>query len=144
MHPRELADETLDRTARRLNEGTEIVNLVGFVTGVARNVLLESFDNAKREARKLADMAEIEHAAVPSDEDVRVPCFRDCLDALPAEESRLLVDYYDVPDGPKIERRKELAKTTGETANALRIRVYRIRRRLDECIRGCLEDAGLK
>ena len=137
--PGDMTDETLNRIARRIAEGEQIRNLPGFIGGVARNVLLEFFDAQARERKKLAQFAQNETRSEPEEEERRVPCFRECLDALPDAENSLLIDYYNQTDVPKIKQRKELAAKMGETANALRIRAHRIRQKLDKCIRGCLE-----
>lgn len=138
--PEIFADETLNRTARKIAEGVRIENLSNFVGGVARNVLLESFDQRTREQKKLAAYAENEINSKPEDEDERVPCFRQCLDALPEKDGSLIVDYYNrSDDAPRIKQRKDLAAALGESPNALRIRVHRLRHELDKCIRGCLQ-----
>ena len=142
--PETFADETLNRTARKISEGVRIENVSNFVGGVARNVLLESFDERERERKKLAEFAEVKNHSSPEDEDERVPCFRECLDALPDEHSRLLVDYYNQTDVPKIKQRQELAVNLGESANTIRIRVHRLRHELDSCMRGCLEEHEMK
>ncbi len=137
--PEDFADETLNRTARKIEEGVKILNVSNFVGGVARNVLLEFFDERERERKKHGEFSETERSSAPEAEDERIPCFRECLDDLPTEQSLLLVDYYNRTETPKIKQRKELAATLGESANALRIRVHRIRQELDKCISGCME-----
>jgi DNA-directed RNA polymerase specialized sigma24 family protein len=137
--PEEMADETLNRIARKIEEGETIRNLSSFISGVARNVLREFYDEQARERKNLARFAEEENRFEPEEEDRRMPCFRECLDALPEAESRLLIDYYNQTDVPKIKQRRELAAKMGETANALRIRAHRIRQKLDKCIEGCLK-----
>lgn len=143
--PETFADETLNRTARKIAEGTRIENVSNFVGGIARNVLLESFDQRTREQKKLAVYAENETHSKPEDEDERVPCFRECLDALPEKDGNLIVDYYNrTDDVPRIKQRKDLAASLSESPNALRIRVHRLRHELDKCIRGCLEGREIK
>lgn len=137
--PETFADETFNRAAMKISEGTRIKNISQFVGGVARNVLFEYYDERARAEKKLAEFAEAETYFQPEEKDERVPCFRRCLDRMPEEQSRLLVDYYNQTDVPKIQRRRELAANSGESANALRIRVHRLRHELDECMRDCLE-----
>jgi len=136
--PEDLADETLNRTARKVEEGVRIENISHFVGGVARNVLQESYATRERDRRKNAILAD-HLAETPAEEsDERVPCFRKCLDQLATVQSQLLIDYYNWTDVPKIQHRKELAEQIGDTANALRIRVHRIRQGLDQCIKDCV------
>src|SRR2546430_9912870 len=41
-HPEDLADEVLDRVARRLNEGEQVERPISYTLGVARRVLIET------------------------------------------------------------------------------------------------------
>lgn len=143
--PETFADETLNRTARKISEGVRIENVSNFVGGVARNVLLESFHERTREQKKLAEFADSETHFRLADEDERVPCFRECLDALPEKDGSLIVDYYNrTDDVPRIKQRKDLAAKMGESPNALRIRVHRLRHELDKCIHECLGRREIK
>jgi hypothetical protein len=49
-----------------------------------------------------------------------------------------VLQYYQEEKRAKIEHRKRLAERLGIELNALRIRAYRIRAELYECIRLCL------
>jgi hypothetical protein len=62
---------------------------------------------------------------------------------LPANERHLILAYYQGRHGEAIETRQRLAKQLGIANNALRIRVHRIRRKLELRFRekGCLEPA---
>jgi hypothetical protein len=51
----------------------------------------------------------------------------------------LLVEYYRDDRRAKIDHRKELAARLGIAQNALRIRVYRLRATVQECVYACLE-----
>lgn len=68
-------------------------------------------------------------------------CLDECLDELPAENSKLLLRYYEEDKLAKINNRKELASELDIGLNALRIRVYRIRVPLQACVESCLERA---
>ena len=60
-----------------------------------------------------------------------------------AEERALILDYYRGERGAKIKARKNLAESLKITANALRIRIHRMRELLGVCVVKCAEDKGL-
>ena len=53
--------------------------------------------------------------------------------------SSLILDYYSRDRSDRIAMRKRMAMQIGAGLNALRIRAYRIRERLFECVTRCLE-----
>ena len=61
--------------------------------------------------------------------------------ALPAEHRNLILKYHEQDDRRNKDRRLELAARMALPMNALRIRVYRIRAKLEKCIENCLERA---
>ena len=140
----EYADEVLNRVARRIDEGQNIDNLIGYILGVARVVLKEIRKNLDRRPISFED---VPPESFPGKEpeviepDERELCFDRCLEDLPAENRNLLVDYYQGEGGAKIKHRKELAAKMGIPPNALRIRVHRIRKVLEKCIAECLKNS---
>jgi DNA-directed RNA polymerase specialized sigma24 family protein len=72
--------------------------------------------------------------------DPRLDCFRACLDTLPLEHRRLIVDYYREAELSRIEQRKTMADMLQIPLNALRIRAHRLRAQLDRCISNCLRN----
>src|SRR5688572_4083361 len=52
----EQADETINRVARRLDEGAEIQNVNAYLYGVARLVLLEAVEDRERERQALKEV----------------------------------------------------------------------------------------
>jgi DNA-directed RNA polymerase specialized sigma24 family protein len=142
----DLADETLDRLARRLADGLSVENPLGYLLGVARNVLREAWDRKpvaerrRHEARSasaggLGDGADEENER-------RLACLERCLDRLPPETSRLVLRYYEGRQQAKIAARRDLAQELGIGANALRIRMHRVRLRLEACVTSCLARAS--
>lgn len=138
--PEELADETLDRVARRLAEGETIraEDPVVYVHGVARNVLRG--DWAQRQRAGGTPVAAPEQAAeeTAARAERRMSCLDRCLSTLPPETRRLVLQYYADERRAKIEGRRELAESLHIGLNALRIRMHRIRVRLESCVRRCL------
>ena len=138
------ADETINRVARKLEEGERIQNLSGYIGGVARLVLLEAHKERER-ARAAFDSLPppVVEAETEADEgEGRVRCFESCMGALDAETRTLILEYYDDAGGARIGKRKRLAAALGLEMNALRNRALRVRERLERCIRECVEGRG--
>ncbi|HEY3571972.1 MAG TPA: RNA polymerase sigma factor [Thermoanaerobaculia bacterium] len=141
--PEDLADETINRVARRLGEGVELRSNdpYGYFCGVAHLVYKELLRRASREQRALAsgDWPPACEEEEPSD--VRLDCLRRCLAKLPPDQRDLILRYYhgksDQGEG-NIRNRQELAREAGIEMNALRIRVHRVRRKLESCVQACL------
>lgn len=143
VHPEECADETLDRLARKLDEGAAIDDPGRFARGIARLVLLERW--RRPEARTLrADPSQLAlvpapAAPEPTDAEPRSGCFETCLNELPEDGRVLILGYYAGSGRVKIDTRKRLAESLRLTDNALRSRAQRIRDRLERCTARCLE-----
>ena len=57
-----------------------------------------------------------------------------CLERLPDEQRALLLDYHQGDGRERIENRRRIARRLDVPLNALRIRVHRIRTKLEECV----------
>lgn len=134
--PEDDADETLDRLARRLEEGVEIGNLDAYALGVARLVLLEALRRQERARHREA--AATPPPASPPEAEARSRCLEGCLATLAAGEREMVLAYYREEGGSQIAARKALAARLGIAPYTLRSRVFRIRERLGGCVRGCL------
>ena len=138
----ELADETFNRVARRIDEGQKIENLIAYIVGVAKIVCKEA--HKKHAPVPLDDAPETRLRITPEpvEPDVRMQCFDECLEGLSSERRFLIVEYYQQERRDKIDRRQKLAERIGIPQNALRIRAHRIRVALENCITQCLEAAA--
>lgn len=137
----ELADETLNRVTRKIDEGDEIRDFLNYCYGVARLVFLESL---KRPDRKREPLEELEPLLAAPEEraeedDRQYDCFEGCLETLPAESREVIMEYYQDEKRDKIDHRRELAERLGIPLNALRSRAQRVRDRLEKCVGHCLE-----
>jgi DNA-directed RNA polymerase specialized sigma24 family protein len=136
------ADETLNRVARRLDEGQKVDNLMAYIFGVARMVLREALKELHdRGAIPLNDTREIEHMRQPDpvEPDEREECFDRCLDRLLPGNRSLILEYYQEDRRAKIQLRQRIADRLCIPLNALRIRAHRIRTGLEKCITDCME-----
>jgi len=145
-HPYECADETLDRLARKLEEGMRVDDPRSFARGIARLVLFERWRQPEARAR-IADESELDRlpaplVAEPEEGEAREQCFTRCLAELPAEGREIILRYYSAEGRLKIETRRHLAGSLGLSDNALRSRAQRIRDRLERCIGRCLGAGG--
>lgn len=136
----ELADETLNRLVRKVDEGEAIRNLPAYFSAMARLVWLEALKEQERAQGAFNELrASGQH---PSQTDSRrLECVDACLEALPLESRGLIVDYYRAEKSIKIQLRKRLAKKLGTPLNALRIRAHRIRLQLEKCVVECLKES---
>jgi DNA-directed RNA polymerase specialized sigma24 family protein len=135
-----LADDTLDRVARRVHLGVPLETTIeAFVFGVARNVA--------RERLKLPREVEIEPtrltAAAPPEEPTEAQdCLEECLQELQPRPRDWVIRFYTGSGGAKIEARKRLAAELDIDLNALRVRMFRIRTKLEQCVDGCLSKSN--
>lgn len=130
----DLADETINRVARRLSEIRNQVqgDQSRYFYGVARMVLLEHLRKkqppAQRESGNDSSRVEAEHR-----------CLEECMLQLSEENRELVLGYYQADGREKIDQRRRLAEKLGIAPNALRIRAFRIRSALQKCVKRCVE-----
>lgn len=157
LSPDELADETFNRVARRLEEEGAIVtdSPAHYCYIVARFVLLEALRKQQREEsldEKLSTQSwgriheptptpDVELAAYDErqEREQRSSCLDSCISALEPHDRQLIIDYYRGNQRAKIENRNAIAAQMGLTKNALCIRACRIRDKLDLCVKKCLD-----
>lgn len=140
----DLADETINRVARRIDEGENIFNLPAYFFTVARLVFMESLREHERTSVPLDEVPEmsVEQPQKEEQAEVRLRCLDHCLSKLPIESQNLILKYYHDEKRAKIDRRKQLAEGLGIPLNALRIRAHRIRTVLENCVRGCVTETA--
>ena len=130
----DLADETINRVVSKLDEIKKEFtgDPARYFYGVASKVLLEY------QRRKPPPPTRS-----PPDDSKRVEleyrCLENCIGRLSEENRELLLLYYQAEGREKIEQRKLLAKKLGIAPNALRIRAFRIRSALQQCVEKCVE-----
>jgi DNA-directed RNA polymerase specialized sigma24 family protein len=149
--PEDLTDETINRVARRLAEGVELRSSdpYGYFCGVAHLVYKEVLRRASREHRAIVEgggwpPASFEDGGESSDR--RLDCLRRCLGQLTPDQRDLVLRYHqgrsdqgkNEPGDNNIRNRQKLADEAGIPMNALRIRVHRLRRKLESCVHACL------
>jgi len=129
----ELADETIDRVARRVTdiEQTYVGDKAIYFLGVMNNVHHEYLRRP------------VTPRLVPSEEktDAREQvhlCLDNCLERLAPYSRQLIERYYAADKKAKIDLRKLIARELGIKPATLRLRALRIREKLQSCIAACL------
>ena len=137
--PEDHADETINRIAKRVAEGEEILNYSGYAMGVARLLLLEINKGRQREQMALAEVGTASEVyEKPDDDESRLVCLRSCLQTLSTDNRELIIQYYQGEKGEKIKNRKKLMDRLSIPVNTLRMRALRLRERLQTCVEECL------
>ena len=73
--------------------------------------------------------------------DLIFQCLEDCLDKQTPEKRKMARRYYQFTGQARIEDHKKMAEEMGIADNALKLRMFRLRAELYDCIRGCEERA---
>jgi DNA-directed RNA polymerase specialized sigma24 family protein len=128
----DLADETIDRVAGKVADvaPSYVGNPALYFYGVAKNVYHESL--RPRPAPVPTPIPVVDPD--PPEPDREYDCLEECIKGLALEDRQLILDYYQEEKQAKIDHRKKLAEGLGIGLNTLRIRVYRLRARLQECV----------
>jgi DNA-directed RNA polymerase specialized sigma24 family protein len=150
--PDELADETLNRVARRLEEEGVIESdaPARYCYIVARFVFMEHLRSAQKDGALLEEIRRLPRVVGPGasedDEETEVKekmldCLERCTGKLEPPSREIIEQYYVGKERVKIENRRALAERLGITMNALSIRACRIRDRLEDCVKRCVGQA---
>jgi hypothetical protein len=131
------ADETFERAGKKILDGIGIPDIDKFCMGIARNIVLERIREKKRE--ESAFLQFLEHSQDDTTEilvDRIMNLMKPCFEQLPREDRDLLHSYCKIPAGDsQAEHRRKLANSLKSTIAALRIKVTRLRRALEDCVK---------
>ena len=139
--PDDLADETLNRVARRLEEEGSLDPgpPARYCYIVAKFVFLE-YTRQEKQVRSALEANPAPPVVPPSQDGEndlarRLSSLEHCLGRLPSNDRTLILEYYGPGDQRNAERRRALAARLGITTNALAIRACRVRDALERCVR---------
>jgi hypothetical protein len=138
--PEALADEVIDRVARRLHEGEDVPRLGGYFLGVARLVAFEErrrADQAGVTLREYGRRVAEGRGADTRDLQRSLDCLEGCLDRLTPDRRELILEYYTSEPNARIANRQRLASRLGLQPGALRNRALRLRQGLEQCLADC-------
>lgn len=130
-----LADQVMDRLARRLAEGEAVINVTSYALGVARLVAKEAHAREMRERRVAGQFVSMPSSG-EADESA-LTCLEGCLGRLSSDRREHLLAYY-AADRSRIDERRLLAQRLGVSPLALRNRMLRLRHSLERCVARCL------
>jgi DNA-directed RNA polymerase specialized sigma24 family protein len=144
--PEDLADKTLDRVADRMEKGEVIIDLTTYCLGVARRISMESrtasgkvsFDDLPAIAFDLTPEKDLLREELDKQ---KLDCLKHCLRELKDKDREFMTRYYS-SEGDRDKSRKALAAELGMSDGAMRVRVSRIRARLSDCVRHCMEKSS--
>jgi RNA polymerase sigma factor (sigma-70 family) len=141
-HSEELADETINRVAKRVREiaPTYVGDPARYFYGVAHNVHLEYLRRPLTVPLAPDDQS---RATEPEwkegdDFDSEYACLEHCIEQLPARNREMILTYYQGEQRVKILLRQELAQRLGIKLTNLRLQAQRVRTKLKKCILDCL------
>jgi DNA-directed RNA polymerase specialized sigma24 family protein len=134
-------DITIDRVAVKLAGGEGIRNQNPYVYfyGVAKFVFKEQLRARSKEQTLDVEPPAPSPAADESSER-RAGCLDQCLGGMKPDAQSNILDYYDLQERARIERRKNMADRLGISMPALRIRMQRERDRLRDCVIRCMRN----
>jgi DNA-directed RNA polymerase specialized sigma24 family protein len=133
--PEELADETMDRVARRVADISESYegDKARYFFGVANNVHHEFLKRPPppepREELIDDDTADKERASA---------CLEQCLGKLAGDGRAMILRYYSQEKQAKVDLHKRMVDEFGVTINTIRLRVLRMKQKLQPCLERCL------
>jgi len=141
--PEWLTDETFDRVARKVHEVRQ--DYQGdprhYFYAIARNLIKEESKKLKRHA-SLDDIdppANTINETEQETAEMREECLGSCLKKLGTKKKDLILNYYAKEKQAKIDHRAELATQLGTNVENLRVKIFRIRNTLVECIERCID-----
>ncbi len=149
LSPDELADETLNRVARRLEEEGDIESETPakYCYIVARFVFMEHLREIQKgnvlheDIRRDVNRAHPPAPKVDDEAEIKekmLQCLERCADKLESPSRQIITRYYTGKERVKIDNRRALASEMGITVNALSIRACRIRDKLEMCVKHCV------
>jgi DNA-directed RNA polymerase specialized sigma24 family protein len=130
----ELADETIDRVARRVSDiqATYAGDKAIYFLGVMNNVHHEYLRRPPL-PRLIEQKQDVENR-----EQIHL-CLDRCVAQLAPYARQLIERYYAADRQAKIDLRKLIAREMGIKTSTLRLRALRIRAKLQTCIESCLD-----
>jgi DNA-directed RNA polymerase specialized sigma24 family protein len=122
--PEDLASETLYRALKQINSGATVPDLGRYCFGIAKYMCME--ERKQRRAESIEDEPIDTPGGLGADDRLLLS---ECLNMIAADERDLLKAYY-------LDDREELAQKLSLTPTALRLRIFRIMKKIREQFRG--------
>jgi len=138
--PGDHADETIDRVIERIRGGAIVPHIESYCYGVAQLLLLEIGRERRKKQEAIQDLQLALQTSGGGGEQERLLSYLEqSMESLSVEERDLIIAYFQGEKREKIENRKKLAEQLGVPLHILRLRVHRIRAKLQERFFNCLK-----
>lgn len=140
----DLADETITRVMRRNCEGVHIDDATRYAYGVARIVAKEDHVKSRREDSTRDELLRrhgdsyIENKDNEDEEQLQ-QAFDECLAELSESNRKFILEYYENTGRKKIDNRKSLTEKLAVSRNAVTLRAYQLRKKIDKCVKARLK-----
>ena len=137
-YPEDLADETINRVVKKVEQVKDMTSHPeSYFLGVARNIYSEYSKSAYlNELMPALQMPDVEGN---EGDKMRLEYLEECLHKLSVDERELILAYYKEDKESRVRSRKNLAAQLGISPNSLRIRINRIRSKLEKYISDCMK-----
>lgn len=138
--PVSLADETLNRVAKRITSFDESNNAKKstIIYGFAKNIFLEDRRNRTKIEKKLKDF-EFYQTSFDELKELRFECMEECLVMVSKEDREQFIEFYAQENAQNSDARRQIAERFGLEMNALYVRIFRMRAKLAKCIEKCVK-----
>jgi DNA-directed RNA polymerase specialized sigma24 family protein len=143
----DLADETITRVMRRNCEGVHIDDATRYAYGVARIVAKEDYvksrraDSTRDELLRRHGDSYIEKKD-GEDGELLHQAFDECLNELSDGNRKFILEYYENTGRKKIDNRNSLTEKLAVSRNAVTLRAYQLRKKIDKCVKARLKRLG--
>ncbi|HEX8145592.1 MAG TPA: hypothetical protein VF591_00195 [Pyrinomonadaceae bacterium] len=143
--PSELAHKTLERLMQKYGEHVEIKDLTRFSYGIAKKVRYEYLREKEAEKRYITEQEYRSRADAPEEDaearkERKRKCMEECSARLSESDRTMLTDYFNGRGRSRQQRRERMAEQLKISLQALRLRVFYLRRGLKKCLEKCLEE----
>ncbi len=138
--PGELADETFERLAKRLEgiSSTYEGDPAKYCYGIARNLIHED-----RKRREIPDGIFSEPPIDLISQDDVYECLLECLEFLTFDKQKLILDYHLYQGKARIDHHRQMATELSISEDDLRTRAHHIRVNLEKCILLCMSTTAV-
>ncbi len=147
--PINLTDETFNRVTNKINslDLSKDVKKITIFYGFAYNIYREYLRDLERNEIELIPDIVFQEGSNEitelNEENNLLECLENCLNELDENDKKIVIKYYNKEKKEKIELRKELAEQLELTANALHVKVHRLKASLKKCINKCLNEKNV-
>lgn len=141
LNSEDLADVCFDRVLKKIGGGEKIENVAAYSATIAQFVYKENL-RSKERLNVSFDAGDASNVAAERNdvsEDESIICLDRCLGEFQTDEHNLVIAYYDTDEKTMIGSRKRLANSLSISMNTLRIKVCRLKAKLEKCVRECCQ-----